>query len=302
MTDFGSSRLDDALDDAVEIDLGDDDPDTDDQPEPGVDRVAREVRAELERGTFRDGGGRRRDGTDDDDAHPPARHDGGGPEAVVTPVGPDGEAAEAVGLGDAASELSERRSVETLYNARDAAAQALQEAPLLRREQGERAAAAAVHAAVAQFVRELEPILVSTDPGRVVWHDDGGAGLGSVRIPAPTPVRGDRFEIRGEPDLVDTSAPARLLRGDEIEIRCVRDYIDAGSPITATWRFEGFPADVYNPDPETRRDRVETPPPREVSARVYRQCSGVLSAAGMGVDVSEGEKSLWGPEDAEETI
>jgi hypothetical protein len=292
MVDFGGDRIDDALDDdAVEIDLG-----GDDEPEPGVDRAAREVRHELERGTFRDGGGRRRDGTDDD-AHPPARHDGGGPEAVITPVGPDGEAAEAVDLGDAASELSERRSVETLYNARDAAAQALQEAPLLRREQGERAAAAAVHAAVAQFVRELEPILVSTEPGRVVWHDDGGAGLGSVRIPEPTPARGDHFEIRGEPDLVDTSAPARLLRGDEIEIRCVRDYIDAGSPITATWVVEGLPTHVYNPDAETRRDRVETPPPREISARVYRQCSGVLSAAGMGVDVSEHGRDTFGPSD-----
>ena len=260
MVDFGGDRINDALDDdAVEIDLGDDD--DDDQPEPSVARVAREVRAELERGTFRDGGDRRRDDHD------------------------------------------ERRDIEILFEARDSAGTVLRQAPLMRRESGDQRAAEVVHAAVSQFLREAESFLTQTEPGREVWYDTGGEILGTVRLPRPTPTPGENYELHeDDPRLVDTSAPSRMIRGDKIVFRCLKDYLDARNPITATWEFESISTATFDPDVTTREKTEETPPPRSLSGTVYRQCRGALQAAGVGADVSEGEKSLWGPEDAEETI
>jgi hypothetical protein len=281
MVDFGGGRIDDALaDDAVEIDLGDDDADADDQPQPGVDRVVREVRAELENGTFR-GGDRRRDDHD-------ARRDGG-PEAAVTPTPPAGDAPETVDLGTAGDEQATRRDVEALFEARDAAGKILRQAPLMRRETGDRKADESVHAAVAQFLRESESILKKTAPGQEVWYDTGGEILGTVRLPRPTPSPNEHYELHGDaPRLVKTSVPSRMVRGDEIVLRCLKDYIEAGDPITATWEFESISTAVFDPDVTTRRKTEETSPSRALSGTVYRQCRGALQASGVGADVSDG--------------
>jgi hypothetical protein len=216
-------------------------------------------------------------------------------EPLITPVG-DGEAADSVDLGDAASELSERWSIETLYNARDAASESLRQAPLVQREHNKRIAAEEVHATVSSFVRELEPILVSTSAGRDVWSDDGDAAPLGI-VPLPSPPSREQFEPRGEPELIDSSVPSRLVRGDKIEIHCVKDYLDSGSPISATWLVEGLPTHTRNGSVEQRRERVETPPPRELSARVYRQCSSVLSSVGMGLDVADETRERYGLSD-----
>jgi hypothetical protein len=181
----------------------------------------------------------------------------------------------------------DKARLRSLFDARDTAAEAIQEATLTKHRLAAKRSVAEseqlvdehVRAAVTTYVLECEPLLQNTSTGLEYWQS---YEVGPVHLP-PYPPSDTAWEMG--PDRTVVGVPAGLIDADRdvIEIPSIRQYVNLPSPIRLRWsglvESPGFDRGT-----EDGAETTNISMPRDASEDVFRAINKLLADLGVGLD------------------
>jgi hypothetical protein len=199
---------------------------------------------------------------------------------------------EIANIGESAEELTERNRLQSLFDARDQAAEAIREAPLreyeIQRYQAPKEVIDEhVRAAVTAYALECEPLFKNTNEGLRYWKQ---YDLPGIQLPEAEPdeIQNDKIgpnvrniEIEGVPDSMFDRQNLK------IKMTGIESYVTLRSPIKIHW--SGYGEHGYR----LQRREVTTTMgvPRSLSEDVFRATNKLLADLNIGLDAEQIEDS-----------
>lgn len=166
----------------------------------------------------------------------------------------------------------ERRRYQDLFNAREEVVKRLRHRPELRSSEKRREELDEdLHAAVTSLVLEAEPLFRNTEVGRQLWSE---RVLGPVHISQAFPEAVDYANVT---DMDTSRLPARVqIKDGQIRFRGIEPYAELTAGIL-TVKLE---QSISSRNPHAKQEekvRIETVPPKEVSAEAFRATNDLFS-------------------------
>lgn len=189
---------------------------------------------------------------------------------------------------DSLDEFSDRARLQTLFETRHEAAEAIRRAPIRELELEHKTTEynpqylvdRIVRAGVTAYILEAEPLLRNTEPGRELWSNHQ---LRPVHLPEYAPAHPD-----GEWEHVSMAEPAGIDAGrdaDMIQLEGLGDYVTLPDPIELD--YTGLLNRPDHSDTVTVTTRIGVD--RETSTDVFRALNKLLADLGIGLDAETAE-------------